>query len=161
MSDIPKGIKITNSETGQVWESGKRGRTPSWLATHPDYLKLIGGTAPGKNENKPDQNPSPAIATSGLKFYRWAGLEDMKATTLCYVAAESPARAIETLNEVFINPVGASEFRNMWKEIEPTEFMVKHPGVYEFRNENWSKKASLKAIHQAKLKAVAETASPD
>jgi hypothetical protein len=129
-------ITITNPGTGEKWTSGSRGKPPKWVSTHASYIAFKGLKAT-------EAPVAPKVATVSdvmLKFWKLVGLEDCRCLCNCYVAAFSVNEALRLLAQTFKNPVTPRELTNMWKEIEPTEFMVQAVGVYELKDKTWQKR---------------------
>lgn len=130
-------ITLRNSD-GATWTSGNRGKPPAWVASHPDYIAF--------KAQKGTEVASAPVAVgpqtdARLKFWKWIGLEDFKATAQCVVAAHSRTEAIRELNKVFkTNPVSVDELERMWTLIHPDEYMPQTVGTYEFKEGSWMKR---------------------
>jgi hypothetical protein len=122
---LPKGITITHTD-GSTYITGTRGRRPSWLETHPDFIKLV-------NENPVEVVETKVIIKKdGLTFWKWNG-----GNVQCIVAANDSVNAVRLLGKRFRNfPVSGNEFKVLWKETDALED-VKVSGVYELKNDAW------------------------
>lgn len=132
-------ITLTNpTDSTQTWTSGKRGRVPTWVATHPEYMQFKGKEVLSAHADKtPEDEYEPQ---ANLKFWKWSGNHSALAIEKCYVAAETPEEAVLELNKAFINPIGKSEFAKMWTEVEQDENLGR--GVFKFDTDKktWIKK---------------------
>lgn len=129
-------ITITNPDTGEKWVSGSRGKPPKWVSTHASYIAFKGL----KVTESPSMPKEVKVSDAMLKFWKLVGLEDCRCMCNCYVAAFSMNEALGLLGKTFKNPVTPREMISMWKEIEPTEFMVQAAGVYELKEKTWQKR---------------------
>jgi len=132
---MPSQITLQNTD-GTTWTSGKRGKPPLWVQSHPDYLEFKAG----KFIDFPD-TPVAEVTDTALKYWKWIGLENFEAQHQCYVAASSREDAMRELNKTFkSHPVGSAEMDRMWSPIQPEEGMVQAVGAYELKEKSWTKR---------------------
>lgn len=129
-------ITLTHpTDSTQTWTSGKRGRVPTWVTEHPEYVKYRGVEVVSVHADKPESE-----IPSNLKFWMWTGNHAALALESCYVAAETPEEAIAELNRAFVNPVGKQEFAKMWTEADCDNPIGKGVFKYDTEKKIWIKK---------------------
>lgn len=150
-------VTIKN-EAGEVWTSGKRGKPPVWVQSHPAYLAY--------KADKEAETPVTIVKTqiqdidtkidtkiensTSIQYWKWIGVagEDniVQGSHQCYVAAFDMKEAIQELNKTFKNfPVSKLEFETCWKKIPGHDMMAKEAGAYQFvGGEVWEKRCSVR-----------------
>ena len=133
-------ITITNPVMPHItWTSGNRGKPPLWVTMSAEYIAFKAQKALVVTEGKVvEVGP---VTDTRLKFWKWIGIEDMKAMEKCYVAAHSRSEALKELNRTFkSHPVSGDELNRMWALVEPSGDMPQGVGAYHFKEGVWTKR---------------------
>jgi hypothetical protein len=117
-------ITLTNPADGTTWTSGKRGRKPLWVME----LEAAGTVIPKKVTGPAaKQRTIPLLpkVPGQLRVWKLVGIagetgdnDDRQRRYRCMVVAADPAAMIRTANAAFQNPVGESEFKSLWQEVD-------------------------------------------
>jgi len=152
MSNEP--ITLTNSETGETWTSGKRGRLPKWVTLMRDNGTSIPRATP---VSKKDEQPT---IPGALKVWKYVGQsgedgdnDPRQTTARCLIVAKDRVAAITLANPTFRNHISNTEMNVMWNELNDEAVTLLHaggidvtkPAVYQSTGKAWEVRKSLQS----------------
>lgn len=145
-------ITLTNSETGETWTSGKRGRLPKWVELMRDHGAVIPRAVPaGKKGEQP-------TIPGALRVWKYVGQtgedgndDDRQTTARCLIIAKDRVAAIALANPTFRSHISNSEMDVMWREIDDDAVALLHssgidvtvPAIYQSTGKSWDVRKPL------------------